>query len=74
MTPMDTRLFRINPKADARDVFHAVSLDPGGEPALIPVDEVLFRVADGHNEPEFSTVQHTIPEFISDGWLEQVNP
>jgi len=31
-------VYRINPKADNRDVFHAVSLDPGGEPAMIPIN------------------------------------
>jgi len=41
----DTTLYRINPKADNRDVYHAVSPDPGGEPALIPVNGLLAAEA-----------------------------
>ena len=35
---MSDRLWRINPKADDRDVFNAVSLDPGEEPPLLPAE------------------------------------
>ena len=31
-------LYRINPDADDRDVFHALSTDPGEEPPMIPVE------------------------------------
>ena len=31
-------LYRINPDADDRDVFHAVSTDPGEEPPMVPAE------------------------------------
>lgn len=42
--------WRINPKADDRDVFHAASPDPGGEPAMVP-DTRLQAIADAWSNP-----------------------
>ena len=33
-----------------------------------------FHIADEFNEPQFSTVRRTLPEFISDGKLVPVEP
>ncbi len=53
-------LYRINPKADDRDVFHAVSTDPGGEPALV-VAEPTDRVCITHGDCLFDL------DYVSDG-------
>ena len=47
-------LYRINPDADDRDVFHAVSTDPGEEPPMIPVEPNL-RLCFTHNTFEWGT-------------------
>jgi len=62
---MSEQLYRINPNADDRDVFHAISLDPGEEPAMVPVERCVHGNIDRH-------ITHTRTKGIDHEWCDGV--
>lgn len=71
-------VYRINPKAADQDVFHAVSPDPGGEPALIPVNldyEHFARWLYNFTSPTgpMSVVSwEGLPQVRRDQWMDRI--